>query len=405
MQAPAFTTGPVREARIPNPINLPNGSSIMRILFSSTPGFGHIAPLIPLVRAGRDAGHEVSLLTSAGMRESIDPDLPLVAAGPMPGVVLAELQRRGQFAGPTGPKGSSAPKQSVGFFAVAAQLAIDEALEKAEQWKPDLIVAERSDLIGPLVADELSVPWARLAIGPAMEADVVEGVAAEIAPLYEERGVAKTNPVAELDLCPPALQARGWTAPEHHVTVRPEPHSQDAGAWSVPPFPGHEDKPLVLVTLGTVFNQTSTLTSVLDSLTALDVRLLVTAGPGVEMDAVSVDPARMRAVDFVPLAQLLEGVDAVVTVGGAGTILGTLSRGIPMVVFPQGADHFRNAARSDAAGAAITVEASGAIATALSRILDEDGFRIAAQSVAAEIDGMSPPAKALEEVLEFVSEV
>lgn len=38
------------------------------------------------------------------------------------------------------------------------------------------------------------------------------------------------------------------------------------------------------------------------------------------------------------MAQLLGGVDAVVTHGGAGTVLAALSKGLPMVVAPVGAD-------------------------------------------------------------------
>lgn len=374
----------------------------MRILFSSTPAFGHLAPLIPLARAARDAGHDASFLTSAGMRDSIDANLPLLAAGPMPAVVVAELRKRGESMILERPKNSSAPKQTFGFFTLSARLAIGEALNRTEWWKPDLIVAERSDLVGPLVAAELGVPWARVEIGPAMEAEVVEGVAMEIAPLYQERGVARSAPVAVLDMCPPALQSQGWAAPDNHVTVAPEPYSQSEVHWSAPRFPGRKDKPLVLLTLGTVFNKASTLSSVLDSLTALDVNLIVTAGPGADMDAIPVDPSRTHVVGFVPLARILDGIDAVVTVGGAGTTLAALARGIPLVVFPQGADHFRNAARATEAGAATTVDESDAIAAALSRILDEDGFRTAARAVAAEINGMSPPAKALEEALALI---
>jgi UDP:flavonoid glycosyltransferase YjiC (YdhE family) len=373
--------------------------STMRILFSCTPALGHVVPVIPLARAARDAGHDVGFLTSAGMRGSIDADLPLLGVGPMPQVVLAEAEKRGAAITPTG---ASAPKNCSGFFVLFVRMAVDEALEQAGQWKPDLIVAERSDLVGPFVAAELGIPWSTVAIGPAMEAELVEGVAAALEPLYEERGVARTAPVATLDVCPPTLQAPGWSAPENHVTLRPEPHSQAGHHWSAAQFPGREHKPLVLVTLGTVFNSASTLTSVLDSLTALDVNLLVTAAPGFDREAVMLERSRIHVVDFVPLDRLLEGVGAVVTVGGAGTTLATLSRGIPLVIFPQGADHFRNAARAGQAGAAVTVDDEDKIAEALSRVLTEDAFRSAAQAVAEEISRMNPPAKALEQALALV---
>ena len=39
----------------------------MRILFSSVPQHGHLLPLLPLARAFQDRGHEVAVLTAAGM--------------------------------------------------------------------------------------------------------------------------------------------------------------------------------------------------------------------------------------------------------------------------------------------------------------------------------------------------
>ena len=44
-------------------------------------------------------------------------------------------------------------------------------------------------------------------------------------------------------------------------------------------------------------------------------------------------------------------VDAVVTHGGAGTTLGALAFGVPLLVLPQGADQYANAERVVAAGA------------------------------------------------------
>ena len=36
---------------------------LMRVLFSSTFGYGHVLPLVPLAKAFRDAGHEVHWAT------------------------------------------------------------------------------------------------------------------------------------------------------------------------------------------------------------------------------------------------------------------------------------------------------------------------------------------------------
>ncbi|GAB2533805.1 hypothetical protein [Nocardia heshunensis] len=48
----------------------------MKLLFRATPAYGHVLPLVPLMRAAVDAGHTVGLLSSAGFRTTITDELP-----------------------------------------------------------------------------------------------------------------------------------------------------------------------------------------------------------------------------------------------------------------------------------------------------------------------------------------
>jgi UDP:flavonoid glycosyltransferase YjiC (YdhE family) len=140
----------------------------MRILFSGAPGFGHLLPFAPLARAARQAGHEARLLTSGGMTDVMAadiPDAPVLGAGPMPDVLLAESARR--FPG-ADPVRNPQPEIVADFFAgTRVDLTVDEAIEKARAWAPDVIIAEATDLVGPMVASALGVPWSVLAFGPA----------------------------------------------------------------------------------------------------------------------------------------------------------------------------------------------------------------------------------------------
>lgn len=65
--------------------------------------------------------------------------------------------------------------------------------------------------------------------------------------------------------------------------------------------------------------------------------------------------ARAAGHEIRLLTELLRGVEVVVKSGGASTVLATLSRGIPMVVLPQGADQFINAERAASTGSAAVV--------------------------------------------------
>jgi UDP:flavonoid glycosyltransferase YjiC (YdhE family) len=92
----------------------------------------------------------------------------------------------------------------------------------------------------------------------------------------------------------------------------------------------------------------------------------------------------------------------VITHGGAGTTLGALAFGLPLLVLPQGADQYANAERVVAAGAGrqilkdeLSVEA---VRDSLRSVLDDASYRRAAQRVRAEIRAMPDAHDALRRV-------
>ncbi|HEU5263782.1 MAG TPA: nucleotide disphospho-sugar-binding domain-containing protein, partial [Gaiellaceae bacterium] len=75
---------------------------------------------------------------------------------------------------------------------------------------------------------------------------------------------------------------------------------------------------------------------------------------------------------------------AVVGHGGAGTTLGALAAGVPLVVVPLFADQPWNAARVAAVGAGIVAPVDG-IRAAVERVLGEESYAAAERRVAAEM--------------------
>jgi MGT family glycosyltransferase len=150
-------------------------------------------------------------------------------------------------------------------------------------------------------------------------------------------------------------------------------------------------RPLVYVTLGTVFNKPELLRRLLDGLDG-SASALVTTGRNVDPESLGGWPPNVRVERFVPQEQVLPGCDAVVAHAGSGSVRGALAHGLPLVLVPQGADQFDNAARCAAAGAAVVVPpeelTAGAVRTALARVLGEPSFAEAAQRVQAEIEAM-----------------
>ncbi len=117
-------------------------------------------------------------------------------------------------------------------------------------------------------------------------------------------------------------------------------------------------------------------------------------------------PAHVRVERFVPQAQVLPSCAAVLTHGGSGTTLGALAHGVPLLLVPQGADQFDNAARCERVGAAIVLPpdelTADAVRAGLRRLLAEPSFGRAAGRVAAEIAAMPTAAEAAVAVEEFV---
>ena len=188
-----------------------------------------------------------------------------------------------------------------------------------------------------------------------------------------------------VDLSPPSF---AWEEPlGESIRLGHVPAAiEDAPAWL-----DTLGRPLVYVTLGTVFNKPELLRRLLDGLDG-SVPALVTTGRNVDPESLGVWPSNVRVERFVPQEQVLPRCAAVVSHAGSGSIRGALAHGLPLVLVPQGADQFDNAARCVAAGAAVVVRPEeltpAAVRIALKRVLDDPSFAEAARRVQAEIQAM-----------------
>jgi UDP:flavonoid glycosyltransferase YjiC (YdhE family) len=368
------------------------GATHVRIAFSSSPFLGHLFPLLPLARAARAAGHDVAVMTSEPLRPALDPGTDLLAAGPMPDVLLAEVTRRRG----SDPTRDNRPEIVAELFAGArVDLGLNCAVAAAQCWCPDLIVFEYCDFIGPLVAAALGVPSARLAYGRAYRPEYEAAMTATVAPRYEAGGLSAVTPLAFLDTCPPSLQTPEWPRPQGHLYLRPEPHSLPGAEWTPPGFGSRSDLPTVLVTFGTVFHAAPVLSMVLRSLAARPVNLIVTVGPLGDPGAIDIDVESIHVERFIPLDLLLPSVSAVVSHGGGGTILAALARGLPLVLLPQGADQFHNSERVESTGAGVTLPphdvTPATLGAAIDKALGDPVLRAGARRIAAEIAAMDSP--------------
>ena len=111
--------------------------------------------------------------------------------------------------------------------------------------------------------------------------------------------------------------------------------------------------PIVYITLGTVYNRNLDVSRVLlDGLRDEALNVVVTVSKQNDPAMLGRQPWNVHVHQYIPRS-CLPHCDAVVTRGGAGSTLGALSRVLPLLIVPQGADQFNNAERVVAAGGAV----------------------------------------------------
>ncbi|MCA1228953.1 nucleotide disphospho-sugar-binding domain-containing protein [Saccharopolyspora sp. 6M] len=374
----------------------------MRVLFCAVPAYGHLLPLAPLIEAALADGHQAAVLTSGDMRLAVEDELAagvqLLAAGPTAIEFTAEAARR------TGTDVMRPAPEVVGevFGACRLELGGAESVERARDWAPDLVIAEYYDTTGPLVAAALGIPWHQAGIGPAVPPELAELIGTSAARYHREAGIVPEPPTTYLDPWPEELQEPGWSSAVPPLPMRGRAHRRPEGREAPQRGFATADRLTALVTLGTVFSDPQVLDEFVAAVSSRPLNLRVTlgmahgAGPNAaRADEVRDSGAEIHYVPFAPLDDLLDGAGVVVGAGGSGTVLGALSRGIPLVLCPQGADQPTNAARAAAAGVAVVVDSPAGIAAAIEQVMSDPSYAQRAAAVAAELSTRPAPVDVL----------
>jgi UDP:flavonoid glycosyltransferase YjiC (YdhE family) len=377
----------------------------LRALFTCCPGFGHLYPLFPLARALREQGATVAFLTSSSLAAAVAADgFEFVEAGPSLRELLRAGHERGLSMADT-PADQKMRKVVPLFADVRVGLVIGDAVAAARAWGPDVIVNESTEFTGPIMARLLGVDQLTVGITPALRPELLTLANAAVAGHYGRLGLAAPAGAEiygqlYLDMWPASLQLPAVVRPARTMLLRPEPFSRGAtdggkSGSALPDFPGRAGRPLVMVSLGTIFGKPGLLSAAVAGLADLDVNVLVTVGPDGDPAAVAGDPAWVRVERFVPLEEAFRRCELVVTHGGAGTLLGALSRGLPSLLLPQSGDQFMSAGLAVAAGAAESIAPADfspeALRSAVGHIMADRRYASAARRVGDEIAAMPAP--------------
>jgi UDP:flavonoid glycosyltransferase YjiC (YdhE family) len=374
----------------------------VRVLVSSTPGYGHRLPLVGIAQAIRDRGHAVLWATAGDVAPQVtEAGLDAVAAGKTAAdFALARHAVRGAMP-VLRPEQIGAYVFPRLFGAAMTPAMLDDLLPVARNWAPDLVIHEQAELAAPLVANLLGVPHLTHGFGAVTPAATVAEAGTMVARLWEEHGreapaFAGCYQHGYLDIWPSVLGGGPEPQLGRVLPVRPTDSTNDDGEWSLPPtWSADDDRPLVYLTMGTVHRATRLLGDLLAGMSGLDVRILVTVGQHVDPDLLSGSPEQVAVEQYVPQGAVLRSSAAVVCHGGAGTVLGAATAGVPMVCLPQAADQFRNSEGVATSGAGLVLHpdqvTASSVTDAVRAVLGEPRHRSAADWVRDQIAAMPSP--------------
>ena len=381
----------------------------MRVLCTCLPGHGHFNPMLALAHGLTKAGHEVAFATAADFCPHIEQTgfaafpagLPLArqmaeARERYPDQdALVAMERFEQFV----------PRMLAG---VAAPARAADLVPLVRDWKPDLLIHDETEFAGPVAAAAAGIPWADQSVGIMRPRAMARLAGETLRPLAEQHGV-DVGPDGGLyrflyiDVAPPSLQSPEIAEIDvaHQVqnaTVEPGAEGESLPTWvkELPP-----DRPVVYVSLGTVFNAKArdVFAAVLEGLRSEPVTAILTVGADNDPAGFGPQPEHVHIERFIPQSLLLPYCDAVVNQGGTA-ILPILAHGLPLLLLPQGANQFHNAAACVAAGVGrrllpgeVTPEA---VRRDVSALLYDPSLRKAAQGIQAELAAMPGPERGVE---------
>ena len=254
-----------------------------------------------------------------------------------------------------------------------------------DAWAPDLVVHDVMAHAAPLAAACRGLRSVSHGFGLPRPPASVAGVELRMAPQWHAQGLAMpadggNHRGGHVDICPPSLRMDAPPPPGPHWLMSPTSGVRRRAG----PRQG------VLASFGTVHHHQATFDRLIRVLQQgpwpARVALGRPPGPGLP------GPAHVHAAAWLDLPAEWATCRVGACHGGAGTLLGGLAQGVPLLLLPVAADQFRNARALRACRAGLTLEGEqqteAAMRLALQQLHDEPAFAHAARRMADELAAM-----------------
>jgi len=386
---------------------------VARFLFVVPPMVGHINPTVSVAAELEARGHEVAWVGYRAVAGRVLPHearLFALDAGADREDFAAKADRALTL------RGLSALK----FLWEDVLIPLARAMlpgvgEAVAAFAPDVLCVDRETFAGAIVARGLDRPWATIATTSLDRKEsigqlhrVYDWTEERLAELQRETGLEPASLVEEsphlvLVFSTLALMGGDNPAPEVYRFVGPafrhRSRGTDRGAF---PWDRLRDVPRILVSLGSLNPGRGErfFRAVAEGLAGEELQVILVAP-----DTFGPFPDNFIARPWVPQVDLLPHVQAVVCHAGQNTVSESLAHGLPLVVLPIKDDQPVVAAQVTRAGVGLRLPFArprpDAIREAVGRVLNEPGFRAAAEAIGRsfeEAGGASRAAELLEQL-------
>jgi len=396
-----------------------------RIVYFSFPAHGHINPTLPVIHELALRGEQIAYFATP----------PFARAIAQTGAQFCPYTARVRM-----------PEQGPGPFAQVSTtletllefcgLVLDDHLAMARQWRPTWVMFDSFAPWGSMVAQLLGLPTVAsvpsILVNGAIDARYGSGIGRppedpRLTPQWYAGFRARCHSrllgyrLREPVNPPQLLQTYGdfnLVYTSRLFQPRAEDFEESRFRFVGPccafrpdapdfPFERLDGRPLVLVSLGTVYGRVPRfLGRCMEELAGGPWQVILATGG--ESD-IGPAPANCIVRPSVPQVEILRRASAFVTHGGMNSVQEALSYGVPMVLAPQAADQFWISARTAELGAGLVLDCSsfeaGAIRANLAAVLTGAGYAAAAARIAQSLHDAGGPAKAADEIQSWMAPV
>ncbi len=365
----------------------------MRLVIHVGGGSGHLRPVIPIAIAWRERGHQVVVAAEPANRhetEQFGLDFAELSVPPVDGSIMRIIGEASE---------EDRPRVVLSLFLDRAIACTAQLTQMVEDSKADVILRETTAWAAVFAGEQAGVPVASFDFAPVPAPLFVDLVGDLFARYRQELGLPEDPDLKTLDRwltligAPPQwLWFDALPATAH--LIRPPDPAPLSDESNTDLLDAMDDRPLVYATLGTTFNKESGLwPTVLEALAEVDANVVATLGRDLDPSEFGAQPPNIRLASFVSQGLILPHCTAVLAHGGYGSLMAALRHGLPVVSIPLAAlDNQLNAVQLESLGAGIAIpeapRSPEVIAAAVTDVLGEPRYGVAAQAIATSIEAL-----------------